>query len=140
MSFLNDLLGTHVRNAAVDATLMSTASQLIEKAGGVQGLAGVLQQHGLGEAVQSWVGTGANQPISGELLGQALQNGGLGSLVEEAASKLGMDQNELLGQIAQVLPHVVNSLTPDGQMPSQGGIDLGSFAALAGEFFGGGST
>src|SRR5579859_4862166 len=49
-------------------SLISIAGQLIQQAGGVQGLASTLQQHGLGGAVQSWVGTGANQAISGDQL------------------------------------------------------------------------
>src|SRR5579859_1323921 len=99
----------------------------------------MLQQHGLGDAAQSWVGTGTNQAVSAEQLGQALQNGGLGSLVQDAAGKLGVDQNQLLGQLSQVLPHAVDHLTPDGQVPEQssGGLDLGSLASLAGKLFGG---
>ncbi len=70
---------------------MAWSASWCEKAGGVQGLISMLQQHGLGGAVQSWVGTGANQPVSGDQLGQALQSGGLGSLLQEAAGKLGID-------------------------------------------------
>jgi uncharacterized protein YidB (DUF937 family) len=139
MSFLNDLLGGAQGGQAGGSSLVSIAGQLIERAGGVQGLVAMLQQHGLGEAVQSWVGTGANQPVSGDQLGQALQNGGLGSLLQDAAGKLGVDQNQLLGQLSQVLPHAVDHLTPDGQVPAQGqgGFDLGSLASLAGKLFGG---
>jgi len=139
MSFLNDLLGGAQGGQASGSSLVSIAGQLIEKAGGIQGLVAMLQQHGLGEAAQSWVGTGANQPVSGDQLGQALQNGGLGSLLQDAAGKLGVDQNQLLGQLSQVLPHAVDHLTPDGQVPAQGqgGFDLGSLASLAGKLFGG---
>ncbi|MDG2536431.1 YidB family protein [Dyella jiangningensis] len=139
MSFLNDLLGSAQGGQAGGSSLVSIAGQLIEKAGGVQGLVAMLQQHGLGEAVQSWVGTGANQAVSGDQLGQALQNGGLGSLLQDAAGKLGVDQSQLLGQLSQVLPHAVDHLTPDGQVPAQGqgGFDLGSLASLAGKLFGG---
>ena len=142
MSFLNDLLGAAQGNQAGGSTLVSVAGQLIEKAGGVQGLVAMLQQHGLGDAVQSWVGTGANQAISGDQLGQALQNGGLGPAVQEAAGKLGVDPGQLLGQLSQVLPHAVDHLTPDGQLPAQGqgGFDLGSLASLAGKLFGGGGN
>ena len=137
MSFLNDLLSGGQGNAAGGSSLVSVAGQLIEKGGGGQGLVGLVQQHGLGDAAQSWVGSGANQAVSGDQLGQALQNGGLGSLVQEAAGKLGVDPNQLLGQLSQVLPHAVDHLTPDGQVPTQaGGLDLGSLASLAGKLFG----
>jgi len=140
MSFLNDLIGGAQGNAASGGSLISLAGELIQKAGGVQGLIGMLQQHGLGEAVQSWVGTGSNQAVSGDQLGQALQNGGLGSVVQEAAGKLGVDPGQLLGQLSQILPHAVDHLTPDGQVPAQGqggGLDLGALEGLAGKLLGG---
>ncbi|QNK02011.1 YidB family protein [Dyella telluris] len=142
MSFLNDLLGGAQANSAGGSSLVAIAGQLIDKAGGVQGLVSMLQQHGLGDAVQSWVGSGTNQQVSGEQLGQALQNGGLGSVLQEAAGKLGVDQNQLIGQLSQVLPHAVDHLTPDGQVPEQGqgGFDLGSLASLAGKLLGGNKT
>ena len=139
MSLLNDLLGGGQGNEAGGGSLISMAGELINKAGGVQGLVSMLQQHGLGEAAQSWVGTGGNQPVSSNELGQALNNGGLGSVVEGMAAKLGVDPNQLLGQLSQVLPHAVDHLTPDGQVPEGqgvGGFDLGSLAGLAGKLFG----
>jgi uncharacterized protein YidB (DUF937 family) len=138
MSFLNDLLGGQGQGQqAGTGSLIAVAGQLIEKAGGVQGLVSMLQQHGLGGAVQSWVGTGANQPVSGDQLGQALQNGGMGSLLQEAAGKLGVDPNVLLGGLSQVLPHAVDHMTPDGQVPGQtSGFDLGMLEGLAGKLLG----
>ncbi|MFC4762550.1 YidB family protein [Dyella koreensis] len=118
--------------------LIEVAGQLIQQAGGVGGLVSMLQQHGLGDAVQSWVGTGANQSVSGDQLGQALQNGGLGSVLQDAAGKLGVDPGQLLGGLAQVLPHAVDHMTPDGQVPQSGaGLDMGSLIGLAGKLFGG---
>lgn len=142
MSFLNDLLGGQGQGQQVGTgSLIAVAGQLIERAGGVQGLVSMLQQHGLGGAVQSWVGTGANQPVSGDQLGQALQNGGMGSLVQEAAGKLGVDPTVLLGGLSQVLPHAVDHMTPDGQVPGQAqgqasGFDLGMLEGLAGKLLG----
>jgi uncharacterized protein YidB (DUF937 family) len=136
---LGSLLGGTGAQEGGGGSLISVAGQLIERAGGVQGLTNMLQQHGLGDAVQSWVGTGSNQPVSGEQLGQALQNGGLGSVVQEAAGKLGVDPGQLLGQLSQVLPHAVDHLTPDGQVPQAGaggGFDVGALAGLAGKLFG----
>lgn len=138
MSFLNDLLGGQGQQAGA-GSLIAVAGQLIEKAGGVQGLVSLLQQHGLGDAVQSWVGTGANQAVSGEQLGQALQSGGLGSLLQEVTGKLGLDQGQLLGQLSQILPGAVDQLTPDGQLPPAGqggGFDLGALQGLAGKLLG----
>ena len=146
MSFLSNLFGgSQDGNGAAagvgGAGLVAIAGQLIQQAGGVQGLASMLQQHGLGDAVQSWVGNGANQAVSSGQLGQALENGGLGPMVADAASKMGVDQNQLLGQLSQVLPHAVDHLTPNGQVPSSaGGFDLSSLEGLAGKLFGGQQT
>lgn len=141
MSLLNDLLGSQGQPDGAGqpgaGSMIAVVGQLIEKAGGVQGLIGMLQQHGLGGAVQSWVGTGSNQPVSGDQLGQALQSGGMGSVVQEAAGKLGVDPGVLLGGLSKVLPHAVDHATPDGQVPAQGsGFDLGMLEGLAGKLLG----
>ena len=138
MSLLNDLLGGGQGGAADRGSLIALAGQLIEKAGGVQGLVALLQQHGLGDVVQSWVGTGANQPVSPGQLGQALEDGGLGPVLQEMAGKLGSDPGRLLGQLSHLLPHAVDHLTPGGQVPAQSaiGVDLGGLQNLAGKLFG----
>lgn len=136
MSLLNDLLGGQGTQGG--GSMIAMAGQLIQRAGGLQGLLALLQQHGLGDAAQSWVGNGANQTVSGEQLGQALQNGGLGTVVQEMASKLGVEPSQVLGQLSHVLPHTVDHLTPDGQVPAQaqaGGFDLGALEGLAGKLF-----
>jgi uncharacterized protein YidB (DUF937 family) len=141
MSFLDSLLGGQGQQAGAGAgSLIGVAGQLLQQAGGVQGLTSMLQQHGLGGAVQSWIGTGANQPVSGDQLGQALQSGGMGNLVQEAASKLGVDPSTVLSGLSQVLPHAVDHLTPDGQVPAAGqggGFNLGMLEGLAGKLLGG---
>ncbi len=141
MSLLNDLLGGQQgQQAGAAGSMLGIAEQLLQQAGGVQGLTSTLQQHGLAGAVQSWIGTGANQPVSGDQLGQALQGGGLGNLVQEAASKLGVDPSTVLSGLSQVLPHAVDHLTPDGQVPAAGqggGFNLGMLEGLAGKLLGG---
>lgn len=134
MSLLGELIGGSGQG---DGSLLGVAGELIERAGGVQGLVAMLQQHGLGDVVQSWVGTGANQPVSPGQLGQVLGSGGLGGVIESMASKLGTDQQALLGQLSQVLPHAVDHLTPGGQLPSgHGAVDLAALTGLAGKLFG----
>lgn len=98
-------------------------------AGGLPGLVQAFQQGGLGNVVQSWIGTGQNLPISPEQL-QAV----LGSdAVAQIAQRVGLDPSQLTAQLAQVLPGVVDKLTPNGQAPASG---LGSLADLASQFLG----
>lgn len=96
---------------------------LLQQVGGEQGLQGLVQQFtqgGLGEVVQSWVGTGQNLPISGEQIAQVLGNGQLAQL----AQQFGLNPDTVAAQLAQFLPGVVDQLTPQGQLPSGGVGDL----------------
>jgi uncharacterized protein YidB (DUF937 family) len=88
--------------------------------GGLGGLLQLLQQGGLGEAAQSWVGTGQNLPVSADQLQAALGGDRISALAEQA----GMPAGDLMGQLAHMLPQVVDQLTPNGQVP-EGGADLG---------------
>lgn len=90
-------------------------------AGGLGALLQQLQQGGLGEAAQSWVGTGQNLPVSADQLQSALGGDRISALAQQA----GMPTGDLMGQLAQMLPQVVDQLTPDGRVPS-GGADMGS--------------
>lgn len=127
--------------AAGAGSMMTIVGELIQRAGGLQGLVSMLQQHGLGGAVQSWVGTGGNQPVSGDQLGDALHHGGMGSLIQDAAAKLGIDPSVVLGGLSSVLPPTVDHLTPDGNVPAPtqsqgGGFDLCMLEGLAGKLLG----
>lgn len=105
---------------------------LIQKSGGVGGLVSALQQGGLGGVVDSWVGTGANQSVNGGQLGQALAGTPAGQHVEAMARKMGVDPSQVLGQLAQHLPDVINHLTPNRQVPAGGsGFNLGQLSGLA---------
>lgn len=85
--------------------------------GGLGGLVEKFTQAGLGNAVQSWIGSGDNEPVNGEQVTQALG----GNVIGDVASKLGLDQGAAAGLLAQALPAVINQLTPQGQAP-QGGL------------------
>lgn len=107
-------------------------SQMGQQGGqGQGGLAGLIEQFtrgGLGDVVSSWVGTGQNQPVSAEQLGQVFGGDLLGRLTQQT----GLSQGDLLGQLAQVLPQAVDRMTPQGQVPSDGG--LGDIGALLDRF------
>jgi uncharacterized protein YidB (DUF937 family) len=99
--------------------LMQVASSLLGNDGahgGLQGLIEKFQQGGLGDVVASWVGTGANQPISGDQLSGVLGTDALSGL----AAKFGVNPNELAGQLSSVLPDLVDKLTPNGHVPAAG--------------------
>jgi uncharacterized protein YidB (DUF937 family) len=82
--------------------------------GGLGGLLDRLKEAGHGNAADSWVGTGQNQPIDANDLGRALGP----AVIREIAQRTGMDEQELLKQLSTALPGVVDKLTPGGQVPS----------------------
>lgn len=104
--------------------LMQLALALIQN-GGLSQLLGKFQQAGLADQAASWVGTGQNMPISADQLKAALGSG----TIADIAGKLGMSQGEAAGGLANMLPQLVDQLTPRGQVTE--GADLqGGLAAL----------
>jgi uncharacterized protein YidB (DUF937 family) len=83
--------------------------------GGLSGLVGKLTSAGAGAQVNSWVGPGANQPIEPSHLGNALGP----DVVSQLAQRTGLSQQQILDGLAQVLPQLVNNLTPNGRLPTQ---------------------
>lgn len=105
MGLLDGLIG-----GVVGAGAMKLIEDVIEKNGGVQGLVANFEQNGLGALAGSWVGTGANQPVSAEQLHQTLG----AEKVSALAQQTGMDPQALLAQLAEHLPDAVDKLTPNG--------------------------
>ncbi len=84
--------------------------------GGLGGVLESLTKGGLGSAVNSWISTGQNQPVTPTQVQGALGN----EVVTDLASKLGVSPDIAGAVISQVLPHVVDHLTPNGQVPTGG--------------------
>jgi uncharacterized protein YidB (DUF937 family) len=110
--------------------LQAVISAVQNQPGGLGGLLERLTQGGLGGHVASWVGSGENQPVSADQLGSAM-GGQLGDL----AAQLGLPQDQVAGHLAQMLPQIVNHLTPNGQVPAPGEDVLSEgLSALSGLF------
>jgi uncharacterized protein YidB (DUF937 family) len=105
MGLLDGLLG-----GAVGAEMVTVVNGLIEKHGGIQGIVAQLEQQGLGGTVRSWVGTGANQPITADQVHQAFGS----DTVKELAAKVGMTPQDLASKLSQILPGAIDKLTPGG--------------------------
>ncbi|RKU03163.1 hypothetical protein C7H84_11340 [Burkholderia sp. Nafp2/4-1b] len=119
------------------SALITTALEFINnQPGGLNGLIEKFKAGGAGDVIGSWVGTGENQPISPDTLQNVLGSDVVGSL----ASKVGIDPAQASSILAQVLPHVVNHATPNGEVPAGGQVDtsnvLGTLTQLAGMFGG----
>ena len=96
--------------------------------GGLGALVGALTQGGLGNVASSWVGTGQNLPVSAEQLQSALGSGGGGGLLAQLAQQAGLSHGDTASGLSQILPGLVDKLTPDGQIPQQDSLEkmLGS--------------
>ncbi|NWG29818.1 MAG: DUF937 domain-containing protein [Ignavibacteriaceae bacterium] len=110
--------------------LMSSVMNLLGGQGGLQNLISQFDAKGLGDVIGSWVSTGKNLPVSGDQLKNVLGNDTISNL----ASKLGMDSNTLTSQLSNLLPDVVDKLTPNGKVPE--GDILSQASDLLGGLFG----
>ena len=97
--------------ASEQGTTPGTTAGLL---GGLGGLLSTLENGGLGNAINSWVGTGANQSVSPNQLGSALGP----DIIKTLAQRSGLSEEEVSGQLSQVLPNVVDKLTPSGRVPT----------------------
>lgn len=101
-----------------NSALLSTVLAMINNhPGGLNGVIQSFQQQGLGGVVNSWVGTGPNEPVSGQQVESALGS----EQVEDVASKMGVSKQDASSTLAQLLPQLVDHLTPNGQIPQNQG-------------------
>ena len=82
--------------------------------GGLGDLLEQFQGAGRGDAAQSWIGTGQNQPIAPHELSQVLTHEQMDFLTQ----RTGLSRDELLAGLSEQLPDVVNQLTPHGRLPT----------------------
>jgi len=102
------------------AELLNVVVGMLGNSGQGGGLAALVQQFeqgGLGHVIGSWIGTGQNLPITPDQLHSVLGS----EQVQQIAQQLGLNSSEVLGQLSQLLPQVVDKMTPQGQVPSDGG-------------------
>ena len=85
---------------------------------GLQELVQKFQQQGLGDAVSSWVGTGQNQAITSEQIQKVL-----GEKVAQWAGQLKLPKDAIGGQLAKLLPVLIDRLTPHGKVPDAGQVE-----------------
>jgi len=124
--------GNHLPMMDARTRLLQTALSLLAnngQTGGLHGLVGRFEEAGLGNVVQSWIGTGENAPVTGRQLQQVLGPRQLQQIAEET----GMDEDQAADQLSGMLPDLVDKLTPGGHIPRGG---LGNMSALLDHFLG----
>ena len=138
MSLLGDLLGGLAGGNSSGATgggqsLLTTAVELLNNhPGGVTGLLQSFHSQGLGDLAASWLGNGQNLPVTADQIQSVLGN----EQVQQFAQKLGISPDLASGQLAQILPALIDHISPNGQVP-QGGVAAEGLSLLEGLFTGG---
>ena len=122
MSFLEDMAGKEVSSMLANSSnpLAASVMQMINsQPGGLSGLVQQFHDKGLGGLVSSWVGTGQNLPVSADQLQHVLGS----EQVKEIAAKTGISPDMVTSHLSQLLPMLIDKMTPNGQMP-QGGSSI----------------
>jgi uncharacterized protein YidB (DUF937 family) len=128
---LFDAIAGAVMGGGEQGSLLNVVGSLLAndgEHGGLSGLVDKFNQAGLGEVVGSWVGKGENLPITQEQIASVLGSDALSGI----AQKLGVDPNQAAGQLASMLPGLVDKLTPDGQTPEGGLGNAGDLLGMLG--------
>jgi uncharacterized protein YidB (DUF937 family) len=109
------MVGDNIPGGTENKSLLQRAISLIEspEVGGLPGLIEKFQNGGLGDVAGSWVGKGANQPVSGEQMINTLGS----DKIREIAASLGISNTEAADGLASALPQLIDKLTPDGVIP-----------------------
>lgn len=117
--------------------LIEGVQDVFAQKGGVNGLIASLKAGGLGGVVDSWVSTGANEPVEPAKLGEALGP----DTVNQLSAKTGISIEAILPMLAAFLPQIIDFLTPGGNLPNEGGAGTGSMGDIGdviGNVLGGG--
>jgi uncharacterized protein YidB (DUF937 family) len=122
MSFIDDLKDKVFGSASGSSTTIGALLQMVDnQPGGFTGLLQTFREKGLSGVASSWIGTGANQPITAEQIEMVLGN----EHIRAFAAKVGISPEQASAKIAEYLPQVVDKLTPNGQMPQGNLMDAG---------------
>jgi uncharacterized protein YidB (DUF937 family) len=134
MGMLNAVQGQD-NGGDIKSKLMQAAIAMLAdsaKNGGLQNLLSSFQSAGLGDIVNSWISNGQNLPISASQIMQALG----GDRVGELAQSAGVSQSEAASGLADLLPGLIDKMTPNGQIPDQGDFNPAQLLGMASSLFG----
>jgi uncharacterized protein YidB (DUF937 family) len=111
MALIDSVLSKITANISGDQaqSLLKTA---LAQTGGLKGLASRFNTTGLAEVFNSWVSVGENGVIKPDQIEAVLGN----QTVQQIAQKLGIDTDKVAATLSQLLPQVVDQLTPDGNL------------------------
>jgi uncharacterized protein YidB (DUF937 family) len=92
-----------------------------QETGGLGGLVQAFNQKGLGDVISSWVGTGNNDAITPEQVQEVLG----GDVIKQLSEKSGISVDAAKAQLAELLPGLIDKVTPEGKIPEGDLLDKG---------------
>jgi uncharacterized protein YidB (DUF937 family) len=104
---LSSLVNSPLGGAAAGAAAGSAVS------GGLGDLLNQFRNAGMGQQADSWVGTGQNLPINADQINSVIGQGKIGDIARAA----GLSPEQMSQLLSQALPHIIDKLTPGGQLP-----------------------
>ncbi|WP_425497679.1 YidB family protein [Paraburkholderia ultramafica] len=133
---IGSLFGKSPEGGSQQALVAAALEFVNNQPGGLNGLIDRFKEKGLGDVVTSWVSNGENQPIAPDALHSVLGS----DAVTNLAAKAGVQPDQVTGLLSQILPHVINAATPEGEVPAEGKLNattvlgsLGGLSALLGK-------
>ncbi|MBK9434108.1 MAG: DUF937 domain-containing protein [Micrococcales bacterium] len=88
--------------------------QQIQSSGGLNAVLGKLQQAGLGDQVNSWLGQGGNESVDADKLAEEIGE----DRIETLSAESGMSPDEVKSGLSQILPGLVDKMSPSGSLPT----------------------
>lgn len=113
------------------AALLPIALMFIQRNGGLSGAFNKIQNMGFGHQANSWMSADqSNQPLDANDINQLFDNNELA----QVAAQNGVDQSEVRQSMAELLPQLFDSLTPNGdtQTESQANKEISDILAQLG--------
>jgi uncharacterized protein YidB (DUF937 family) len=116
-------MGGHAENLTNLSETASLVGQAVQGLGGVQGLIEKMNTSGLGAIASSWIAQGANEAISGDQIQKLLGS----DMVTQLAAKVGLSAEDSSQLVAKVLPKLIDSMSPNGQLSQN--LNIGEFVS-----------
>ncbi|WP_426148215.1 YidB family protein [Polaromonas sp. DSR2-3-2] len=104
------------KGGALMLLLLPLAMQWVQRNGGIGGVLERFRNQGYSQQAASWVSTGENEELQPQAVNELMGTEELSRMSQQ----LGVSQEEVSSSMAQILPEIVNQLTPQGGVPDDG--------------------
>lgn len=104
-----------MNHTALLVMLLPLAMRWVQRNGGMNAVLDRFRQKGMARQAQSWVGTGANEGIDEQSVQQVVGQAELAGM----AQRLGVPQEQVAQAFAEIMPEMVDKLSPQGQVPGE---------------------